>query len=254
MNSAAKSEFPKVLQESLRSGVVWDESGGKIPLDSNVSASEALELHHAVRELRPQRSLEVGLAKGISTLAILGALEKNGCGHHVVMDPFQENFGNAGIEMVRRAGLDKWWEFHRNFAEEVIPGLDPIQFAFIDASHLFDLTLMEFVLVDKKLEVGGVVALHDMWMPSLQSVYRFIMRNRSYRIFFSDTNGTPAKAVKNQTTWKQRFRSLVRLIPHGEVFFSPEFLDPWGETGLSNLIFLQKHAPDNRDWRFHQSF
>lgn len=70
------NELPSVLQEALRSGMVWDDSGGQIPLDSNVSPSEALELHHAVLELRPKRSLEVGLAKGISTLAILGALEK----------------------------------------------------------------------------------------------------------------------------------------------------------------------------------
>lgn len=170
------------------------------------------------------------------------------------MDPFQENYGNAGIEMVRRAGLEKWWEFHRNFAEEVIPSLDPIQFAFIDASHLFDLTLMEFVLVDKKLEVGGVVALHDMWMPSLRKCVRYILSNRDYEVW-AVASGGQACLPSRKARWLQSpIRELAGQFPLGKRVFSPEFLRPDSSFGFNNLLFLSKRGDDKRAWTHHQSF
>jgi predicted O-methyltransferase YrrM len=101
------------LRAVFESSAVYDESGSVMPLDSNVSMDEALLLCSAVRHIKPTRSVEIGLAKGISTLAILGAIDANGFGHHTVCDPFQSDYGNAGVEMVRRAGLNHCWEFHQ---------------------------------------------------------------------------------------------------------------------------------------------
>lgn len=69
-------------------------------------------------------------------------------------------------------------QFYRKFAEEVFPNLSSLHFVFIDSSHLFDLTVTEFVLADKKLDVGGGMAFHDMWMPSLQTFVRYVLANR----------------------------------------------------------------------------
>jgi predicted O-methyltransferase YrrM len=248
----AKETLPAELEEVFKTQQVWTSSGEKIPLDSNVSESEARLLYDAVRELRPSRSVEVGLAKGVSTLAILGALAKNGLGNHVVMDPYQDNYQNSGIEMVRRAGLESWWQFHRKFAEEVIPTLGSIQFAFIDASHLFDLTLMEFVLVDKKLEVGGVVGFHDLWMPSLQSLYRYITRNRNYEVWRPD--GASSPGARGRDGWRGVLRGTLRRLPKAERLFTREILHPWGDEGLGNLVLLRKREHDSRHWTFHQSF
>ena len=59
-------------------------------------------------------------------------------------------------------------------------GFPRVQFAFIDASHLFDLSVLDFTLIDKRLDVGGVVGFHDLWMPSLQKLVRYILTNRDY--------------------------------------------------------------------------
>jgi Methyltransferase domain len=174
--------LPQVLLEVFEECRVFAPDGNAQPLESNVSQAEALELYRVVRNLRPEFSVEIGLAHGISALAILAAISANGEGHHYVIDPFQANYGYCGEAMIERAGYRDLHSFLERFPEEVLPTLPRIKFAFIDSSHLFDLTLLEFVLIDKKLEVGGIVALHDTWMPSIQAVLRFILGNRPYEI------------------------------------------------------------------------
>jgi hypothetical protein len=121
----------------------------------------------AARHARAWDFRPLGLAHGISALAILSAISANGSGHHYVIDPFQESYANCGEAMINLAGLGGWHTFLERFPEEAIPQLPRLQFAFIDSSHLFDFTIMEFLLVDKKLDVGGLMALHDPY-PSEQ--------------------------------------------------------------------------------------
>jgi len=248
------SEFylPQILEEVFQSSQVYDETGLTIPLDSNVSRDEACILNASVRHLKPTLSVEIGLAKGVSTLAILGGIDKNGAGRHVVCDPFQSNYGNSSIEMVRRAGLDQWWEFHRKYAEEVVPMLGDIQFAFIDASHLFDLTLVEFVLVDKKLEEGGVVGFHDMWMPSLQKLLRFVLENRAYEVWTPPS--IPAHNPKATKSARKQILSSIKRLPYAEKIVKPEILKPWGEMIIPNLVLLRKQHHDNRNWKHFSPF
>lgn len=82
--------------------------------------------------------------------------------------------------MVRRSGVETRLRFHEKFPEEVVPQLEPgFGFAFIDASHLFDLTLLDFILVQKKLEPGAIIGFHDLWMPPLQKLWRYLTSNRN---------------------------------------------------------------------------
>src|SRR5947209_6531734 len=161
--------LPATLRKALTDGKVYDSSGALVDLHSNVSLEEAFHLYLAVRDLRPEVSVEVGFAQGVSAQAILQALEDSDQGLHHVMDPFQSRYAYSGVAMVERAGLSRRMIFHEKFAEEVIPALPEVGFAFIDASHLFDLTVSEFVLVDKRLKIGGVIGFHDMWMPAQQA-------------------------------------------------------------------------------------
>jgi len=181
-------------------------------------------------------------------------LEDNGTNSiHHVMDPFQANYGDTGLAMIERANLQRPLQFHRKFGEEVIPGLDRIQFAFVDASHLFDLTVAEFALLDKKLEIGGVIAFHDLWMPSLQKLVRYILSNRSYELVRDFDEPTTAPS-SHRGALARVARFLANRIPGKERIFSPEFLRPWAELRINNLVFLRKMANDTRDWRFHAPF
>jgi len=272
------TDLPPVLREMLESGQFRDASGALHPLHSNISAAEALALYSLVRQLRPRASAEIGFALGVSALAILGALEANGGeSTHFICDPQQTSLvANQGLEHVRRAGLAHRLRFFEKFPEEVFPSLPPLQFAFIDASHLFDLTLLDFILVDKRLETGGIVGFHDLWMPSLQKVVRYILSNRAYRIHPSllpnsktpDSKTPDSKTSDNETpdhpaaapspSSRQRLSSsvkrLLRALPHADRLLAPEILQPWSDFHLPNIVFLEKTAPDTRDWRHHVAF
>jgi predicted O-methyltransferase YrrM len=245
-------KLPDLLLEVLRTKQVFDLDGNPRPLESNVSLSEASSLHAAVRLIRPLRSLEIGLAHGVSALSILGAIAANGSGHHYVVDPFQRNYGYCGETMIARAGLSAFHTFLERFPEEVIPDLPGLQFAFIDSSHLFDLTILEFVLIDKKLDVGGIVALHDLWMPSIQAAVRFILANRPYQIF-RDVSPDVMK-LSLQQKFKESIGQCLGKIPKADRILRANVLRPWSSFRLQNLVFLKKVSHDERDWRFHQTF
>lgn len=150
--------LPDVLVQALASKTAFAPDGTTRPLESNISREEAESLYAAVRSIQPICSLEIGLAHGISALAILAAISANGSlGHHYIIDPLQKNYANCGEAMICKAGLADRHTFLERFPEEVIPQLPRLQFAFIDASHLFDLTMMEFVLVVLFLNYNDII-------------------------------------------------------------------------------------------------
>jgi predicted O-methyltransferase YrrM len=245
-------DLPELLREALVRKQVFDPADAPHPLDSNVSELEALELYSAVRQIRPERSLEVGLAHGISALAILAGLAANGSGHHFVIDPLQPNYGGCGEAMIERAGFSSLHTFFERFPEEVVPHLPRIQFALIDSSHLFDFTLMEFVLIDKKLDPGGFLAFHDLWMPSIQTVVRFVLTNRAYKICHAFSEDGPKPLVRQRC--KEFVGQSLSKIPGARRVLRPEVLVPWSTFRAQNLMLLQKISDDQRDWRFHREF
>lgn len=250
----ALQDLPSVLRKAFEEQVVYTPTGETSPLDSNVSLNEALALYTTVRHLQPDVSVEVGLAKGISTLAILQALADNGKGVHHVIDPYQSRYANVGIEMVRRAGLDRHFVFHETFAENVIPDLPQVQFGFIDASHLFDLTLVEFVLIDKKLAEGGMIGFHDLWMDSIRKVLNYVLTNRAYQLVQNNLT-TPAKQMTAKQNFKVSALQLMQRWLKVEKISTIELLPDFDRfTFVDNLVIVQKEREDKRDWRFHQPF
>jgi predicted O-methyltransferase YrrM len=244
--------LPDLLLEALEAKAAFAPDGTTRPLESNISREEAEILYSAIRSIQPTHSLEIGLAHGISALAILGALSANGAGHHYIIDPFQQKYARCGQAMIKRAGFSDRHTFLEQFPEEAIPHLPRLQFAFIDSSHLFDLTVLEFAVIDKKLDVGGMVALHDLWMPSLQAVVRFILANRAYRLC---RDFSPAPSERSlRACGKEFFSRCVRMIPAADHLFGSNVLHPWSSFRVQNLVFLSKLADDHRDWRFHQRF
>lgn len=244
------TSLPPFIQKILESKEVENQAGEPVPLHSNISDKEALEIYQLVLQEKPKLSAEVGFANGISCLSILFGIEANGQGHHHVMDPYQDQYGNCGLAMVEKSGLQSRMTFHRQFAEEVIPGLETLDMAFIDASHLFDLTLMEFVLVDKKLRPGGVVGFHDLWMPSLQQLMRFILSNRKYEVVPSPSHGRGAKP----SVIKEGLRRILSCMPGHSKILARDFVRPWKHFQLANMVWLRKLENDQRDWRHFVRF
>lgn len=224
---------------------------------ASVKLQESARLYQAVRRLRPSVSAEVGLFQGVSAMAILQALEDNGTGEHHVIDPYQiALWKGCGVENVRQAGLAHRFHFYEKFVEEVAPGLPRIQFGFIDGSHLPDLTIIDFALFDKRLDIGGVLGFHDMWMPSLQKVLRFILTNRPYTAW-REAEPAPGRS-KIKRALKNAAAPILKAaaaIPGMESILSPRLLKPIWMFGLEgNMVFVRKEAEDQRDYKDYAEF
>lgn len=237
--------LPQTLLQAYEENCIYDQHGQKIPLEGSVTKEEAQLLYDVCRQLKPQSSLELGFGCGMSALAILQALEDNKKGHHTIFDYKMDVCGTAGLAMVERAGLAQRMRFYPHQIEDCSQTIPVLDFAFIDASHLFDLTLFAFVLIDKKLSQGGLIGFHDTWLPAQRQVITYILKNRAYTLY------NPLKENQGGTGIKTAVRS--HLLPLF-VRLYPNHLQPKWNLPLPNLAILQKIGEDDRNWDFHVDF
>src|SRR5215216_3050717 len=149
-------------------------------------------LYRLVVGLKPLNALEIGMACGSTTLAILTAFEtdaSNQQGTLISIDPMQhaewgDGWDGVGALAVQRASLGKRHRLIEKKSYEALPDLlrqnNRFQFAYIDGWHTFDYTLLDFFYIDKMLDAGGIVGFNDCGWPSVHKVTRFVLSHRKY--------------------------------------------------------------------------
>ena len=173
-----------VLERLYRDNTVTHRDGKRRPLcPPGITQAKGEYLFRLVRDVRPQHTLEIGFAYGVSTLFIAEALRQNGSGHHVVIDPNEHRlFDGLGLAHLDEAGLRPWVTFHEEPAELCLPRLVAdgrrVDFVFNDSGHLFDHVITEFVFVARLLRTGGLLVCDDVRMPAIDAACRFIATNR----------------------------------------------------------------------------
>jgi len=227
-----------------------DADGQTRDLDTYIPASQGDLLYSLVHYLKPERTLEVGLANGISALHIATALNELGHGKHLAIDPFQQtDWRNVGMVTLQRAGLDHLVTLDQRPSHWAIPDLDEaeqrIQFAFIDGSHLLDYVMTDFMTIDRILDVGGLIAFDDSDWPSILNVIRFAIANRGYTVFPTDiviepNPGRPRFVSRVLRKLVLRSKSLQRLVRN-------DFTFPDRDLGIEGrCVVLRKTADDQR--------
>ena len=89
------SSLPEPFRSPLLSMYEGDlqlgEDGEKHSLDeiTGISPAEGMWIDELCRKVKPQATLEIGLAYGFSTIYFLAVLAENGNGHHSSIDPYQ---------------------------------------------------------------------------------------------------------------------------------------------------------------------
>ncbi|WP_028982402.1 class I SAM-dependent methyltransferase [Sporocytophaga myxococcoides] len=153
----------------------------EIPKENEITSVEDHHgefMHNLIKDNNLKSTLEIGFAYGKSGAYIMSATQ----GHHVAIDPFQDDFKNIGVENIGRIGLSQHLELHRDFSHMVLPQLlkedRRFDFVFIDGDHRFDGIFIDFYYSDLLLNPGGFILFHDTWMRSTCMVESFIRNNR----------------------------------------------------------------------------
>ncbi len=251
-----------VLSNILETGYVQSAGGQTVKVHSQIPSEEGEFLQRVIDEVRPMTTLEIGLAYGISSLFICDALAKIPGARHIIVDPAQfsdEYWKGAGIHNLKAAGYGDMIEFYDLPSHIALPQLElagrQIEFAFIDGAHQFDYALVDFFCVDRLLKVGGIVALDDLWMPSVQRLCRYIATNRSYTVFRRFPEHPDGK---DRLSWKRRLLQIaVSSSEAVKKAVRVEHAEPGIDLGLGlpcQCIAFRKEAADDRLWDFHRDF
>lgn len=185
-NVTPLEEKNSILREIIATGRVINADGQVVQLHSQVLTLEANALYEFIKLRKPRTVLEVGMAFGVSSLAILTALDEVGAGSLISVDPNQlaGEWKGAGVENIRRCGFIQRHTLVDQPDYLALPkllesGLE-IDAAYIDGWHTFEYALLDFFFIDKMLVKGGVVGFNDAGWRSVHKVIKFLLRHRKY--------------------------------------------------------------------------
>jgi predicted O-methyltransferase YrrM len=127
------------------------------------------------------RTIEVGLALGISALFLCQAALARG-GRHTAVDPFQEaSWNGAGLRTLRDGGVAEVVDVVEEESQLALPRLSSegrtFDFGFIDGDHRFEGVFLDLYYMTRLVRPGGVVVVDDMWMPSVRVAVAYVERN-----------------------------------------------------------------------------
>ena len=231
-----------------RSGMVADAEGTEYPIrPMSILEGEGRAIHDFMVGRGYSQSLETGMAYGVSTLWLADAVARVDGGHHIAIDPRQvSGYHSIGTLNVERAVLDDVVDTYVELSEYRLPKLagakTKLDFAFIDGRHLFDSALIDFFYVDRMLEVGGAVALHDLWMPSLRKLAGFIRQNRNYRLVHVDS--------LSEVGLPRRMYKVAKRVANGSLGRDRSGF----RLRAENLCVLEKVGQDDRHHEHFEPF
>jgi predicted O-methyltransferase YrrM len=248
----------------FRENKVWDETLDSIPLHSSVSERDGAFLQKIISENNFKDTIEVGCAYGVSSLYICAAASQSPDYFHTIIDAFQKtDWRNIGILNLKRAGFTSF-ELIERLSELALPQLleknKKYDFAFIDGWHTFDHVMIDFFYINRMLKVGGVIAFHDLDMPSQKKLFRYILNYPCYEFVGAVNDAKSRKTIKahiKQAVFVVPLRIYSRMAPKRirHELFAAEILRNDEALGLNGtMLAIRKTKEDNRDWKWFENF
>ena len=175
------SSLPEPFRSALLSMYEGDlqlvEDGEKHSLDeiTGISPAEGMWIDELCRKVKPQATLEIGLAYLFSTIYFLAVLAENGNGHHSSIDPISavpsREMGGNRIKTWRSLRRKKIPVYRRVLlcgADSSCRPRGALDIIFGNGRHLFDFALTDFTVSGELCSMGGHIILDDMWLPSIR--------------------------------------------------------------------------------------
>jgi predicted O-methyltransferase YrrM len=156
-----------------------------------------------------ERTIEVGLALGMSALFLCQAVLPRG-GRHVAVDPFQaESWNGAGLRTLREAGVEGIVEVIEEESQLALPRLvaegREFDLGFVDGDHRFEGVFLDLYFMTRLVRPGGLVVVDDMWMPAVRTAVAYVEKNLGVTL--------EPDALPNAFRWRNR--PLRRGVPSG---------------------------------------
>jgi predicted O-methyltransferase YrrM len=198
------------IARSYRDGTVLDQAGETVELaPHSIERAQGEALRELAIAEEAERTIEVGLALGMSALFLCQAVVARG-GRHVAIDPFQaESWNGAGLRTLREAGVGDLVEVIEEESQLALPRLvaDGREFdlAFVDGDHRFEGVFLDLYYMTRLIRPGGLVVVDDMWMPAVRTAVAYVEKNLGATL--------DPEALPNAFRW--RTRPLSRGVPGG---------------------------------------
>lgn len=131
--------------------------------------------------------IEIGLAYGGSALAIGEALVSDSTEQkqHIVIDPHQDQFHDAGWQAILAAGLDEICFLIPERSQLALPRLVAegivADAAFVDGSHIFHNVFVDLFFLQEIVQPGGLVVLDDCQWASVATAARYFEVNAGWQ-------------------------------------------------------------------------
>ena len=202
-----------------RSGKVFEG------LEALSTPNNLIMLRRMMMELKPQRTLEIGLSFGGSGLVFTSSHRDLGhtpMAQHVALDPFQsEVWDCCGLESIGRAGLEAYLEFKPVFSSIGLPAMlnagRKFDLIYVDGSHIFEDVFIDAFYAVRLLEEGGIVTFDDSAKPHVAKVIRFLRRSLSHALVevdlgsFRSDGGRPLKYLVAKMLGRTQMTAFRRM-------------------------------------------
>jgi len=113
-------------------------------------------IYSVVRDQQPNIVVETGIGRGVITIFILSAIQKNGHGKLISVDKGNE------IRALIYNGLKMNWDFRDGKPSDVLPTItESIDIFLHDSLHTYKNMMFEFECVYPYIKEGGLIMSHD---------------------------------------------------------------------------------------------
>lgn len=178
------SDNEKILTQFYK--YEFESRSRSIKIHSSIDHLTAITLNNLVKNNNFSNVLEIGMAFGTSSLAIIAALPKSGLLYSI--DPYQtdiEHWDSVGLIRLNNSNAS---HKHRLIEEksfialpELIKKGDFFDLIYIDGWHTFDGILIDLFYSDKLLKPNGVIGINDTSFASVNKAIKWFLSHREYQ-------------------------------------------------------------------------
>lgn len=179
--------FPAVLESMLSSGKAKGRDGRRqIAVVGGSTVNNLWTLQAILAAQGASKTLEVGLACGLSALVFCDHHRCQGGGLHTAVDPFQDDLDACGLVQIETARLTEFLRFLPDRSHDALPRLlkegEGFDVIYIDGSHLFEHVFLDLYYAARLLNEDGIVLIDDSTCPDVAKTIAFVRANLASRL------------------------------------------------------------------------